>query len=129
MATTASRKRSKATTTCAVRVSPTGGDGYDGTCGQPVARVVGTTAMCEHHAEAFEAARDRPVLFGEERRRATAALTEAEARLALLPDTARAEARPGRARDDFAPRVEVDAEWLAGLWSQLDAVESGPSVA
>lgn len=125
--TTAPRQRRKQQP-CAVRVGATGGEGF-GSCGRPATRLVGTTPMCERHADAVEQGRNQPLLLGEDRRRARTALGEAESSVALLPEGARAEARPGRARDDYAPRVEVDAEWLAGLWSQLDAAASDPAVA
>jgi hypothetical protein len=125
--TTTPRQRRKQPA-CAVRIARPGGEGFGGNCGRPATRLVGTTPMCDRHAEAVEQG-CRPLLVGEDRPRARTALSSVESSVALLPEAARAEARPGRARDDYAPRVEVDAEWLAGLWSQLDAAESGPAVA
>ncbi|HXW35907.1 MAG TPA: hypothetical protein VEJ87_15135 [Acidimicrobiales bacterium] len=118
-----STRKSRSSDTCVVRIISTGEDGpFDVACGRAAEFVMGTAPMCEMHAGALKRKDPHPPpgRSAEDVQRSSASLLEAQRNVVKLPVEARAEARAGRADENFCPRVEVDAGWLAGMWSQLE---------
>lgn len=114
-------RKTRSSDVCVVRIISTGEEGpFDARCGRPAELVVGTTPMCPQHAKALKSFEVPAAGSAAERERSTQALLEAQKNATKLPSEARAEARAGRPLDDFSPRIEVDAGWLADVCSQLE---------